>query len=101
MGVNIVRASRVLKIMKDYGYVEDSLVDVIIREILVEGSKCFKYIDKYDNTFFNSKQWSQLKKEIDTLKSNPNIPNEIVIALYDCLDEVKGLPDQYFGFIGD
>jgi hypothetical protein len=101
MGINIARVAKHLNIMKDYGYVDDVYVDEILMQLHMNKSKCFKYVEKYENTFFNSKQWSQLKKEIDILRSNPNIPDEVITAFYRCLEDVKIFPDHYFGFIGD
>ncbi len=102
MGVNIGRVDRVLNWIENYAYIDDdSLSRVLNLTKKSEQFKLLKYLDHCDHTYFNSRQWSQLKKEIDILRNNQDIPDEIIMALCDCLEDVKNFPDQYFGFIGD
>ena len=101
MSINIGIRDRQLNWLKSFGYIDDKSINKILSLSSNINFKCLKYLDKYDDTFFNSKQWPQLKKEIDILRNNQDIPDEIIMALYNCLEDVKNFPDQYFGFIGD
>ena len=101
MAIRITRVNRDLDLVNYYEYISDEIVNLILDISKDAQLKCLKYLDKIDHTFFNSKQWPQLKKEIDILRNNQDIPDEIIMALYDCLEDVKNFPDQYFSFIGD
>lgn len=101
MGVNIGITSKELYWKKDFGYIDNSMIDIILDQSKKNNFKCLKYLDKCDHTYFNSKQWSQLQKEIEILEANGILPIDIIRALKDCLLEVQFLKDYYFSFIGD
>ena len=101
MSINIGIRDRQLNWLKSFGYIDDKSINKILSLSSNIKFKCLKYLDKYDDTFFNSKQWPQLKKEMDLLQGVPDISDETIRALYACLHEVKQFPDRYFSFIGD
>lgn len=101
MGVNIGITNKDLYWKKDFGYIDNSKIDIILGQASKNNFKCLKYLDKCDHTYFNRNQWKQLQKEIEALESNNILPLEIIRALKECLLEVQYLKDYYFSFIGD
>lgn len=99
MGVNIGIIDKELQWKKDFAYIDNRVIDIIMDQSSINKFKCLKYLDKCDNTYFNNKQRSQLQKEIEVL--NSILPSEIIKALNDCMLELQALKDHYFGFIGD
>lgn len=101
MGINIGNIDRELHWHQNFGYIDNKLVGAILDQARVHGFKCLKYLDKCDNTYFNTKQQEQLAKEIEILEREQVIPIEIIQGLRDCFIIVQASPEYLFGFIGD
>ena len=91
------------KTEKNFGYIEDYLLDIIVQKSSEKSFVCLNYILGYENTCFNSAQIEAIEKELDILYNE--LKDKNILKTLDKIKEAIAFskidPPSYLLFEGD
>ena len=88
---------------KNFGYIDDYCLDIIVKRSTQNNFVCLSFILGYENTFFNSAQMDVIKAEIERLYSQFQEKKiiDVLNKIKNAIDFAKKDPPSYLLFEGD
>ena len=101
MGVDIVRMDKNGKYLQKFGYMDYLETKEIIDVSKKISLRSLKYLDQFDDAFFNSKQLKYVLLDLELLEKQSLINQDLISMMRDATIETQKYPDQFLAFVGD
>ncbi|MEK6947817.1 MAG: hypothetical protein AABX19_01095 [Nanoarchaeota archaeon] len=100
MAINVLVVNELIDVIKDPNIIFH-IYD--LEDNLLKNLKLLKYVDPYSDTYFNTLQFEDLKKDCEFVKNNLKDNNiiESMKKIMDLIDDVKDDTGIFILFVGD